>query len=190
MDLVSTGLPPSVAGIVGLNVLSQFDVEFDFVKEQITLFELGAVDKGLCSKEGLLKLAVAPISFSLPGIQVDMGGGNVQTALIDLGSSLSVATPSIAKLSGATLERSALAGVGVGGQQMAFSRAFIDVTMFIEQSNTSSDKVVFRKVPFAVGDLPAMQAIKCNIILGLNVFSRTRLVLCMSSRTVYLQTFV
>jgi hypothetical protein len=70
MDLVSTGLPPSVAGIVGLNVLSQFDVEFDFVKEQITLFELGAVDKGLCSKEGLQKLAVAPISFSLPGIQV------------------------------------------------------------------------------------------------------------------------
>lgn len=73
---------------------------------------------------------------------------------------------------------------------MAFSRAFIDVTMFREQNNSSSDKVVFRKVPFAVGDLPAMQAIKCNIILGLNVFSRTRLVLCMSTRTVYLQTFV
>ena len=72
---------------------------------------------------------------------------------------------------------------------MAFSRAFIDVTMFREQNNTS-DKIVFRKVAFAVGDLPAMQAIKCNIILGLNVFSRTRLVLCMSSRTVYLQTFV
>lgn len=70
MDLVSTGLPPSVAGIVGLNVLSQFDVEFDFVKEHITLFELGAIDKGHCSKEGLQKLAVAPISFSLPGIQV------------------------------------------------------------------------------------------------------------------------
>jgi len=32
-----------------------------------------------------------------------MGGGNVQTALIDLGSSLSVTTPNIAKLSGATL---------------------------------------------------------------------------------------
>jgi len=32
-----------------------------------------------------------------------MGGGNVQTALIDLGSSLSVTTPSIAKLSGAPL---------------------------------------------------------------------------------------
>lgn len=70
MDLVSTGLPPSVSGIVGLNVLSQFDVEFDFVKEHITLFELGAVDKGHCSKEGLQKLAVAPISFSLPGVQV------------------------------------------------------------------------------------------------------------------------
>lgn len=73
---------------------------------------------------------------------------------------------------------------------MAFSRAFIDVTMFREQNNMSSDKLVFRKVAFAVGDLPAMQAIKCNIILGLNVFSRTRLVLCMSSRTVYLQNFV
>lgn len=88
-------------------------------------------------------------------------------------------------------EKSALSGVGVGGQQMAFSRAFIDVTMFREQNNnTPSDQIVFRKVAFAVGDLPAMQAIKCNIILGLNVFSRTRLVLCMSSRTVYLQTFV
>ncbi|KAG0604051.1 hypothetical protein M758_10G140400 [Ceratodon purpureus] len=190
MDLVSTGLPPSVSGIVGLNVLSQFDVEFDFVKEHITLFELGAVDKGHCSMEGLQKLAVAPISFSLPGVQVDMGGGNVQTALIDLGSSLSVTTPSIAKLSGATLERSALSGVGVGGQQMAFSKAFIDVTMFTEQNNSPSDKIVFRKVAFAVGDLPAMQAIKCNIILGLNVFNRTRLVLCMSTKTVYLQTFV
>ena len=70
MDLVSTGLPPSVAGIVGLNVLSQFDVEFDFVKEHITLFEVGAVERGHCSKEGLQKLAVAPISFSLPGLQV------------------------------------------------------------------------------------------------------------------------
>lgn len=68
---------------------------------------------------------------------------------------------------------------------MAFSRAFIDVTMFGERT-----KIVFREVPFAVGDLPAMQAIKCNIILGLNVFTRTRLVLCMSSRTIYLQTFV
>lgn len=70
MDLASTGLPPSVAGIVGLNVLSQFDVEFDFLKENITLFEIGAVDRGQCRKEGLQKLAVAPISFSLPGIQV------------------------------------------------------------------------------------------------------------------------
>lgn len=35
--------------------------------------------------------------------KVDLGGGNMQTALIDLGSSLSVTTPDIAKRSGATL---------------------------------------------------------------------------------------
>ncbi|XP_024379817.1 uncharacterized protein [Physcomitrium patens] len=200
MDLASTGLPPSVAGIVGLNVLSQFDVEFDFVKEHITLYEAGAVERGQCSQEGLQKLAMIPISFNLqklaeeplpmaftlPGVQVDLGGGNMQTALIDLGSSLSVTTPDIAKRSGATLEMAAFSGVGVGGQQMPFSRADMDVTMF----NMAKDKIVFKKIPFAVGDLPALRAIECNIILGLNVFSRTRLVLCMSTKDLYLQTFV
>lgn len=70
MDLASAGLPPSVAGIVGLNILSQFDVEFHFLKEQIAFYPVGAANRGDCDMQGLQRLALAPIQYSLPGLQV------------------------------------------------------------------------------------------------------------------------
>lgn len=44
MDLVSMGFFLLVVGIVGFNVFFQFDVEFDFVKEYIILYEVGVVE--------------------------------------------------------------------------------------------------------------------------------------------------
>ena len=70
MDLASAGLPPSVAGIVGLNILSQYDVEFHFLKEQIAFYAVGAANRGDCDMQGLQKLALAPVQYSLPGLQV------------------------------------------------------------------------------------------------------------------------
>lgn len=70
MDLASAGLPPSVAGIVGLNILSQYDVEFHFLKEQIAFYTVGAANRGDCDMQGLQKLALAPVQYSLPGLQV------------------------------------------------------------------------------------------------------------------------
>jgi len=105
MDLASAGLPPSVAGIVGLNILSQYDVEFHFLKEQIAFYAVGAANRGDCDMQGLQKLALAPVQYALPGLQVEMGRGRSQLAIIDLGSSLSVTTPSVANSAGATLVR-------------------------------------------------------------------------------------
>lgn len=70
MDLASAGLPPSVAGIVGLNILSQYDVEFHFLKEQIAFYAVGAANRGDCDMQGLQKLALAPVQYALPGLQV------------------------------------------------------------------------------------------------------------------------
>jgi hypothetical protein len=75
-----------------------------------------------------------------------------------------------------------LSGVGIGGQKMVFSNASIDVSLCTQQKVVSS-----KELQFAVGNLPAMQAVDCNVILGLNVFSKTRLLLSMFSRNAFLQ---
>lgn len=85
-------------------------------------------------------------------------------------------------------EKLGISGVGVGGQQMAFAKAFIDITMHTQERSGSSTPLLFEKILFAVGNLPALQAISCDIILGLNVFSKTRFVLSSATRTAYLQT--
>jgi hypothetical protein len=82
-----------------------------------------------------------------------------------------------------------LSGVGIGGQKMVFSNAHIDVSLCTEQKVGSSKELLLKGVQFAVGNLPAMQAIDCNVILGLNVFSKTRLLLSMFSRNAFLQIF-
>ncbi len=73
-------------------------------------------------------------------------------------------------------------GVGIGGQKMVFSNARIDVSLCTQQKVVSS-----KELQFAVGNLPAMQAIDCNVILGVNVFSKTRFLLSMFSRNAFLQ---
>jgi len=191
MDLANTGLSPSIAGIMGLNILAQFDVEFDFPNERISFYEAGAAAKGDCNMEGMQKLVMSFGQYSLPGLKVEMGPGNVQSAIIDLGSSLSVTNPVIARAAGAVMGGAVpgLSGVGIGGQKMVFSNARIDVSLCTEQKVGSSKELLLKGVQFAVGNLPAMQAIDCNVILGLNVFSKTRLLLSMFSRNAFLQTF-
>lgn len=122
---------------------------------------------------------------------MEMGPGNVQSAIIDLGSSLSVTNPVIARAAGAVMGGAVpgLSGVGIGGQKMVFSNARIDVSLCTEQKVGSSKELLLKGVQFAVGNLPAMQAIDCNVILGLNVFSKTRLLLSMFSRNAFLQIF-
>ncbi|CAM6009332.1 unnamed protein product [Sphagnum balticum] len=69
MDLANTGLSPSIAGIMGLNILAQFDVEFDFPNEQISFYEAGAAAKGDCNMEGMQKLVMSFGQYSLPGLK-------------------------------------------------------------------------------------------------------------------------
>jgi hypothetical protein len=70
MDLANTGLSPSIAGIMGLNILAQFDVEFDFPNERISFYEAGAAAKGDCNMEGMQKLVMSFGQYSLPGLKV------------------------------------------------------------------------------------------------------------------------
>jgi hypothetical protein len=46
MDLENTRLNPSIVGIMGLNILAQFHVEFEFPNERINFYEAGATAKG------------------------------------------------------------------------------------------------------------------------------------------------
>jgi hypothetical protein len=70
MDLANTGLSPSIAGIMGLNILAQFDVEFDFPNERISFYQAGAAAKGDCNMEGMQKLVMSFGQYSLPGLKV------------------------------------------------------------------------------------------------------------------------
>ncbi|CAI7847037.1 unnamed protein product, partial [Closterium sp. NIES-53] len=125
LDLQYTGLPGSVAGIVGLSFLSAFDMDFDFPSSTLTVMHSGAAlaaagkwtaggtippppyssaSQGL-DFEGLAMLAPATVPFNLPAIQISVNGKHLETAILDMGSGLSLITTAVASRAGVTPSR-------------------------------------------------------------------------------------
>lgn len=64
------GWDPSAAGLLGLNALSQFDIEFDNSKNEMVFYSAGAASRGECDLRGLEKLATSTSILNIISVKV------------------------------------------------------------------------------------------------------------------------
>lgn len=189
MDLGYAGLDATVGGIVGLNLLSLFDVEFDFAAASIAFHGRGSAASGAIDLSGLVRLAPANFPFAIPGVQASVEGGPPVPALLDLGSAISVCPWSTARAAGITpgskgVIPGAMAGVAIGGKQATMAAGKLDVTL--RGASGRSQDVAYPKVAVVLGDLAALDAFGAGLLLGISLFQGSRLVISFLSNTVYI----
>ncbi|CAI5984207.1 unnamed protein product [Closterium sp. NIES-65] len=212
LDLQYTGLPGSVAGIVGLSFLSAFDMDFDFPSSTLTIMHSGAAlaaagkwtaggtippprsaaatSQGL-DFEGLAMLAPATVPFNLPAVQISVNGKPLETAILDMGSGLSLITTAVASRAGVTPSSIGVASmVDVGGGTTQMGGAVADLFLITKQggpTGTSGGHIPFTSHPMIVGDLPALAVMGAGAVVGMDVLKRTRCVVCFKDNRVLLQ---
>lgn len=64
------GWDPTVAGLLGLNILSQFDVEFNFKREALVFHRPGAASRKECDVQNMEKLETSDVMLGILGIKV------------------------------------------------------------------------------------------------------------------------
>ncbi|KAG6558068.1 hypothetical protein Mapa_000248 [Marchantia paleacea] len=192
------GWEASAAGLLGLNILSQFDVEFDFSKDVLVFYPPGAASRGECDMQDMEKLATSEVTLGILGVKVALGQAPPELALLDLGSSLCVASPDVAKLAGVpeSVLQGRAPGLGGGGMgqpgAMKFVSGLIDVGMVSAKSENETARgagFTIKGAQFAIGDVPALRAVGCRILLGLNVFQDAKLIFSQSTKSVFQQRF-
>ncbi|CAI5458241.1 unnamed protein product [Closterium sp. Yama58-4] len=213
LDLQYTGLPGSVAGIVGLSFLSALDMDFDFPSSTLTIMHSGAAlaaagkwtaggtippppsaaaaaSQGL-DFEGLAMLAPATVPFNLPTVQISVNGKHLETAILDMGSGLSLITTAVASRAGVTPSSIGVASmVDVGGGTTQMGGAIADLFLITKQggpAGTSGGRIPFTSHPMIVGDLPALAVMGTGAVVGMDVLKRTRCVVCFKDNRVLLQ---
>ncbi|GJP30298.1 hypothetical protein CLOM_g458 [Closterium sp. NIES-68] len=211
LDLQYTGLPVSVAGIVGLSFLSAFDMDFDFPASSLTIMLSGAAlaaagiwaaggtippppsaaSQGL-DFEGLAMLAPATVPFNLPAVQISVNGRHLETAILDMGSGLSLITKAVASRAGITPTNIGVASmVDVGGGTTQMGGAIADLFLITKQGGpaggASGGRIPFTSLPMIVGDLPALAVMGAGAVVGMDVLKRTRCVVCFKDNRVLLQ---
>ncbi|CAI5467104.1 unnamed protein product [Closterium sp. Yama58-4] len=213
LDLQYTGLPGSVAGIMGLSFLSAFDMDFDFPSSTLTIMHSGAAlaaagkwtaggtippppsaaaaaSQGL-DFEGLAMLAPATVPFNLPAVQISVNGKHLETAILDMGSGLSLITTAVASRAGITPSSIGVASmVDVGGGTTQMGGAVADLFLITKQggpAGTSGGRIPFTSHPMIVGDLPALAVMGAGAVMGMDVLKRTRCVVCFKDNRVLLQ---
>ncbi|KAL3689252.1 hypothetical protein R1sor_015561 [Riccia sorocarpa] len=186
------GWEASAAGLLGLNVLSQFDIEFDFLRDVLVFYPPGAARRGEYNMQGMAKLATSEVTLGILGVKIALGKAPPELALLDLGSSLCVATPDIARLAGVSEtilqgRGPGLAGGGMGQPgAMKFVSGLVDVGVVSAGDEKKADFTI-KQVQFAIGEVPSLRAVGCRILLGLNVFTDARLLFSQSTKSVFLQ---
>ncbi|CAI5512363.1 unnamed protein product [Closterium sp. Naga37s-1] len=213
LDLQYTGLPGSVAGIVGLSFLSAFDMDFDFPSSSLTIMHSGAAlaaagkwtaggtippppsaaaatSQGL-DFEGLAMLSPATVPFNLPAVQISVNGKHLETAILDMGSGLSLITIAVASRAGITPSSIGVASmVDVGGGTTQMGGAVADLFLITKQggpTGTGGGRIPFTSHPMIVGDLPALAVMGAGAVVGMDVLKRTRCVVCFKDNRVLLQ---
>ncbi|CAM6089213.1 unnamed protein product [Calypogeia fissa] len=190
------GWDPSIAGLLGLNILSQFDVEFDFKRELLVFHAPGAANRKECDVQYMEKLETSDVMLGILGVKVALGSAPPETALLDLGSSLCVATPDVARLAGVpeniiSNKNPALGGGGIGQlTTMQFSSGNIDIRMVTAKGKigtAGNANFAIRGAQFAIGEVPALRAAGCRILLGVNLFRNIRMIFSQSTRSVYME---
>eukprot|EP00850_Spirogloea_muscicola_P015139 SM000113S24095 [mRNA] locus=s113:342588:344260:- [translate_table: standard] len=180
MDLSYAGLGDAVAGIVGLDVLKQFDVDFDFPALSMTFSEPGAAAVPVYA-QGLVLAASAALPFGLPALKVKINDGPEVTAILDMGSALSLINWRTARAAGLSpttpgVRPAPMTVVGIGGGSMPMSLTTLKAVRI--QMADKRDKELALQPPFtAIGDLPALDKLGAGMIMGLDVLASLRILI-------------
>ena len=80
----------------------------------------------------------------------------------------------------------------VGGSAASISGAVVDLS-FLTTPHVSSPTaaaaghIPFSQLPVAIGDLPVLQVLSASVVVGLDVLTRTRCVICIRDRIVMIK---
>jgi predicted aspartyl protease len=195
-DLRATGLPPVVGGLLGLDFLQRFEVEFDFDKETITFHPRGSAITGVCDVSDLIKVRLKTHPTGLQLAPISLNNCEPIDAIIDMGSLFSVINWKASERAGVTkdspdLDSSGVISNDVTGAQMGLAIGKFDLKVLGEKSSELSyDLESTYKGAACVGDLPAFETLGAKnepfATIGMDVIGRKRLVLDMYNHRIYL----
>ena len=195
-DLRATGLPPVVGGLLGLDFLQRFEVEFDFDKETITFHPRGSAITGVCDVSDLIKIRLKTHPTGLQLAPISLNNCEPIDAIIDMGSLFSVINWKASERAGVTkdspdLDSSGVISNDVTGAQMGLAIGKFDLKVLGEKSSELSyDLESTYKGAACVGDLPAFETLGAKnepfATIGMDVIGRKRLVLDMYNHRIYL----
>ena len=196
-DLRSTGLPPVVGGLLGLDFLKRFEVEFDFDKEIIAFHPKGSAITGVCDVSELIKIRLKTHPTGLQLAPISLNNCAPFDAIIDMGSLFSVINWKASERAGVTkdspdLDKSGVISNDVTGAQMGLAIGKFNLRVLGEGGNSdlSHDLESTYKGAACVGDLPAFETLGAKnepfATIGMDVIGRKRLVLDMYNHRIYL----
>ena len=196
-DLRSTGLPPVVGGLLGLDFLKRFEVEFDFDKEIIAFHPKGSAITGVCDVSSLIKIKLKTHPTGLQLAPISLNNCAPFDAIIDMGSLFSVINWKASERAGVTkdspdLDSSGVISNDVTGAQMGLAIGKFNLRVLGEGGNSdlAHDLESTYKGAACVGDLPAFETLGAKnepfATIGMDVIGRKRLVLDMYNHRIYL----
>ncbi|CAN0179402.1 unnamed protein product, partial [Phaeothamnion confervicola] len=89
VNLERMGFSETVGGVLGLDALSSFDLDFDFPRSVVRVYMAGAVERGLLDTAGLEGVACGVLPGGKLGIKMELNGGGFFTGVLDVGSNSS-----------------------------------------------------------------------------------------------------
>ena len=196
-DLQATGLPPVVGGLLGLDFLKRFEVEFDFDKEIIAFHPKGSAITGVCDVSSLIKIKLKTHPTGLQLAPISLNNCAPFDAIIDMGSLFSVINWKASERAGVTkdspdLDSSGVISNDVTGAQMGLAIGKFNLRVLGEGGNSdlAHDLESTYKGAACVGDLPAFETLGAKnepfATIGMDVIGRKRLVLDMYNHRIYL----
>ena len=192
-DLTVVGLPPVIGGLLGLEFLSKFVVEFDFARSALSFWPLGSVEAGAVDVASLVKIPLKTHPVGLRTARVSLNSSAPFDAVVDMGSFFSVANWIASASAGIgpesdKVKRGGLQVSGVDGRSMNMAMAPFELRVLGEPGGENLASA-YRGL-CCVGDLPAFNALGASVTpfmaMGLDVIGRGRAVFDASQNLLYL----
>jgi len=190
-----------IQGMLGMEFVSQFDLDVDFPSRKIRLWNPGEGVKS-AKQDGLVAVPVSLIPGDILGVRVAAGDGATPfLGIVDLGASFTLMNTAAAKLSKLPLTsepgKSGIAATGVDGRQTMLASRTTDITLlgFTEWTDgsrwgdsgalTKPKMLKFDSIRTGVGEVAVFEQLLSTPgnpwlgpagLLGLDVWCKTRIV--------------
>jgi len=191
-DLSVVGLPPTIGGLLGLEWLGRYEVEFDFEASTITFWPRGSISWGALDVDELVRVSMGTHhKVGLKTVRCTLNDADPIDAIVDMGSFFSVVNWMASAAAGVgpdspSVTTGGLRVAGVDGNDVSLSMAPFDLRVLGAEENVES---LYRGM-CCVGDLPAFNALGASMspfmALGLDVIGRGRMVFDASESVMYL----